>query len=888
MLQENFKKLLPHVVAVVTFIVLTCIYFYPQLEGLKLRQGDTEQAIGMSKEVSDFRAKFGSEPLWTNSAFSGMPTYQISTLHTNYVTPVSDGFLLKIFSRPIGYILIAMIAFYILLLCFEVGPWISIIGAVAFGLASFFMLYLGAGHNSKVHAIALLPGVIGGLLLAYRKDYKMGSILFSFFLCIQVAANHLQMTYYSMFLIAAIIIVEAVIYFKNKLYLKFIKVSSVVLVAAILGILPSLSNLYTTYEYGKYSTRGKSELTITPPSASTQGKSTSEDALDPDYITEHSFGYGEVWTIAIPDVKGGKQEYIGSRKDAKDILSNVNPQFKDYVAQSSSYWGEQSFAGGAYYYGATMFILFILGLVFIKDPIKWAFLAVSILAVMLSWKYGGMTQFFIKHFPWFNKFRDAKMMLLLVHISIPFVGMLFVKEMFSRMIDKKKLLYTVLIVNGVFLLFYIMPHTFFDFISASESESFNKQLTAYSSNPGYQEQYGAFIADLESVRVAIFKKDVLRSLFFSLFVSGLVYFFVIGKVKKNLFLGILGVAVLLDLWLVDTRLLNNEQVGNSYKMWVHKQQYSNPYSASVADNFILNNELAQDPALRGKIDAAVNEALTKVKATDIDVQKESLTFRELGFATDYRVLFSPNPFSNGEVSYFHKSLGGYNGAKLKKYQELIDFYISNENYAINSAIRDTTFNGEKLANLLTRIPVLNMLNTKYIIYNPGAVPFVNTNANGNCWFVKDIQFVENADNEMLSLGKVNLKTTAVVNQKFKGEIQQVQYDSTASIKLKSCVSNHLVYNSKSSTPQVAVFSEIYYPKGWNVYIDGKKSSYFSANYVLRAMSVPAGEHTIEFKFEPNSYYVGEKISMASSILLILLLLGSIGYAIFKKVKAASV
>lgn len=886
MLKENLKKLLPHMIAVVTFIVLTCIYFYPQLEGLQLRQGDTEQAIGMSKEISDFRAKFGTEPLWTNSAFSGMPAYQISTLHANYVTPISDGFLLKIFSRPIGYILLAMIAFYILLLCFELEPWIAMIGAVGFGLASFFMLYLGAGHNSKVHAIALLPGIFGGLLLAYRKDFRMGSILFSFFLCIQLAANHLQMSYYGMFLIGAIIIVEAVIYFKNKLYLKFIKISSVLLVAAILAILPSLSNLYTTYEYGKYSTRGRSELTITPPSASTQGKSTSEDALDPNYITEHSFGYGEVWTIAIPDVKGGKQEYIGSRNDAQDLLKNVNSQFRDYISQSPAYWGEQAFAGGAYYYGVTLFILFILGLVFIKDPIKWAFLAVSVLAVMISWKYGNVVQFFIKHFPWFNKFRDVKMMLLLVHISIPFVAMLFVKEMFSRVIDKKKLLYTILIVNGIFLLFYVMPHTFFDFVSSSESENFSKQIAAASNNPGYQEQFRAFVADLEGVRVAIFKKDVLRSLFFSLLVSGLVYLFVSGKVKKNLFLGVLGAAVLLDLWLVDTRLLNNEEEGNGYKMWVQRRQYDNPYHASVADNFILNNELSQNPALRDKINAGVNDALGKIKNGNLDVQKENLTFRELNFATDYRVLFSPNPFSNGEVSYFHKSLGGYNGAKLKKYQELIDFYISDENSIIINTLRDTTTTVEKMNNVLrTKTPVLDMLNTKYIIFNPGAAPLVNNAANGNCWFVNDVQFVENANSEMLSLGKVNLKTTAIVNQKYKTDVGPVHYDSTASIQLKSCISNKLTYTSKSSSPQVAVFSEIYYPKGWNVYMDGKKSTYFCANYLLRAMTVPAGEHTIEFRFEPSSYYIGEKISIASSILLLILLIGGLSYEVYKKVKA---
>ncbi|HEY4785247.1 MAG TPA: YfhO family protein [Bacteroidales bacterium] len=882
MLKENLKKLLPHAIAVLTFIVLSCIYFYPQLEGLQLRQSDTEQSIGMSKEISDFRTKYGKDPLWTNAAFCGMPAYQISTMHSNYVAPVEEKTILKLFPRPIGYILLAMIAFYILLLCFEVTPWFGIIGAVAFGLSSIFMLYLEAGHNSKVHAIALLPAVIGSLMLAYRKDFKIGAILLSFFLCLEISANHIQMTYYSLFLIACIVIVELIIHIKEKLFLKFIKVSSVLLVATVLAILPSFSNLYTTYEYGKYSTRGKSELTISP-SAPGQQKQSTENALDPGYITQYSMGVGETWSVAIPNVKGGEETYLGNKKD---VMNEVNPQYREYIAQQPSYWGEQLFSGGAFYFGATIFTLFILGLVFIKDPIKWAFLAASALGIMLSWKYSEILQFFINHFPWFNKFRDTKMMLILVQISFPLVGLLFLKEIFNRLIDKKKLLYTLLIINGIFLLFYIMPGTFFDFLSSAESENFNKQLTAYSSNPEYQTQFNTFISELEHARMIIFKKDVLRTLFFSLVVSGLVYFFVAGKVKKNYLLGSLGVLILLDLWLVDKRYLNNEEIGSGYKMWVQKQQYNNPYRASVADNFILNNELTQNPDLKAKVEEGVNQALANVKPQDVEVQRERLTFRELGFATDYRVLILPDPFSNGEVSYFHKSLGGYNGAKLKKYQELIDFYISDENSSIVSALRDSTVTQGKIDALLrTRIPVLNMLNTKYIIYNPGAAPFVNSNTNGNCWLVKDIKYVQNADEEMLSLGKVDLKATAVVNQKYKDEIQSFQYDSTASIKLLTCLPNHLVYKSIAKSPQFVVFSEIYYPKGWDAYVDGKKTAYCSANYVLRAMSVPAGEHSIEFRFEPKSYYVGEKISMASSILLIIILIGALSWEVYLKIKA---
>ncbi len=869
----QFKNLIPHIIAVLLFIIVSSVYFFPQLEGYQLRQNDNEEHLGMSREIVNFRDKFHKEPLWTNSAFSGMPAYQISTEHTNFVNTIENFLIIRPFSRPIGYILLAMIAFYILMMCFDISPWISIIGSLAFGLSSIFMLYLEAGHNSKVQAIALLPAVIGSLLLTYRKNYKIGAVLLSFFICLELAANHLQMTYYSLFLIACIIITELFIYVKEKQLVKFIKISLIVLVAVILGILPSFSNLYPTWEYGKYSTRGKSELTIT--SSASGNQSTSADALEASYITQYSMGRGETWCVAIPDIKGGEQTYIGNKKD---IISQVSPQFKEYVAQQSSYWGEQAGSGGAFYFGATIFVLFILGLIFIADPVKWAFLAASVLGVVLSWKYGNILEFFIDHFPWFNKFRDTKMMLILVQISFPFLGMLFVKEIMTRKINRKKLLYSLLAVNGILFLFYIMPNVFFDFVSTSESDSFNAQLAHYANNPDYQNQINGFITELQNARIAIFKKDALRSLFYALVVSGLVYFFVIDKLKKNYFLGLLGFFVLLDLWLVDKRYLNNDESGRTYKMWEKKQQYDNPYKVSAADNFILSNEVNSEPGLRSKIQQGVEEGLKNVKDRDQETRKEALTFRELNFATDYRVLTLQNPFSNGELSYFHKSLGGYNGAKLKKYQELIDFYISNELSTITSALRDSTVTMAKISAILqSKIPVLNMLNTKYIIYNPAAPPFVNSNADGNCWFVKEVKYANNADEEMQSLGKLDLKTQAVVNQKYKDYITPIQYDSTAVIKLQSCISNKLVYTSKSNTPQLAVFSEIYYPKGWDVFIDGKKSAYFSANYILRAMTVPAGEHTIEFRFEPASYAIGEKVSIASSVLLLILILGFIIY-----------
>ena len=564
-------------------------------------------------------------------------------------------------------------------------------------------------------------------------------------------------------------------------------------------------------------------------------------------------------------------------------MENIDPQYKEPVGQQSTYWGEQNFSGGAIYFGATVFVLFILGLVFIKDPIKWAFLSATILAVVLSWKYGSILAFFIDHFPLFNKFRDTKGMLIIAQIAFPFVGLLFLKEIFTRSIDKKKLLYALLAINGLLLLFLALPATFFDFVTTQESNGFSKQIAQ---NPAYTDQINTLISELEKARIAIFRKDTLRSLLFALAMGGLVFGFVAGKIKKNYFLISIGLLVLIDLWAVDKRYLNNEESGSGYKSWVDKQQFSNPYRASAADYAILNNELVQNPALRGKIDEAVKQDLTKINPKDnVDVQKERLTFSELGFNTNYRVLTLPDPFSNGEVSYFHKSLGGYNGAKLKKYQELIDFYLGPEINAFYNSLRDSTITMQKIDyELRYKMHVLNMLNTKYIIFNPSNAPFINPNGNGNAWFVKAIQYADNANDEMLSLGKVDLKTTAVIDTKHKAEVQPFQLDSTARIKQTSYKTNDIVYECKSGKPQLVVFSEIYYPEGWDAFIDGKKATCFSANYLLRAMNLPAGSHTIEFKFEPRSYDVGEKISKASSIILIILLFGAASFGIYKKVK----
>jgi hypothetical protein len=881
MLPQKFKGALPHIAAIAIFVIISAVYFSPQLSGLKLRPADIAHHIGMSKEIGDYREQNKAEPLWTNSMFGGMPTYQISLISTNYVTSIENNIIFKTLSSPIAYIVLAMIGFYILMLCFGIDPWLAIIGSLTFGLSSLNLLYLEGGHFTKVHAITLVPPLIGSIFLAYRKNMFKGGILLAFFICLELAANHLQMTYYAIFLIVPFVFVELFVAFKDKQLMKFAKTSGVLAIALGIGILPAMTNLLTTYEYSKYTTRGKSELTIKPQSGNFS--TTTENALSSNYIKEYNLGPGEIWSIIVPNAKGGSAEPIGNHEGA---LDNVSEQFKQMVSQQSSYWGEQSFSGGAFYFGAGMFLLFILGFIFVKDPIKWGVLFVFIISIILSLKYSFILDWFIDHFPMFNKFRDTKMILYLAQIVVPFLGLLFVNEMFKTQIDKKKLGISLIIINGIFLIIYLTPTMWFDFTSLRENDYYAKMLDQYKSQPNYYQQISSFIPELENARISIFKSDVIRSFLFILICSALVYVTVIGKLKKTYFLLAVGFITLADVWSVDKRYLNNEKEGSYYKSWVKPVEMANPIQMTASDNFILSNEVKENPELGTKINDAITNSITRHdNATSFELEKIKAAFRVLNFNTNYRVLTLDNPFANSNISYFHKSIGGYHGAKLKKYQELIDFYLNTELNKISKTLSDTTLSNAQLDEFFsTGIPVLNMLNTKYIVYNPNANAIENPHANGDCWLVKNVQPVENADEEILGLNKYDLKTTAIINKKELKEIPEIKPDSTASITMESYAPNHLRYKTKSQTDQVAVFSEIYYPAGWEAYIDGKKTEYYNADYILRALKVPAGEHSVEFKFEPKSYFNGELIAKASSVLLLLLVLGMFGMEIYKGFK----
>ncbi|MCB2194277.1 MAG: YfhO family protein [Bacteroidetes bacterium] len=803
------SKLIPHIVAVLIFLVLSAIYFSPQLKGDILYQHDNLQAMGMSKEVRDFRAQTGEEALWTNSAFGGMPAYQISVKDSNLINSFKN-FLNKVIPRPLGYLFFLMLGFYILLLCFDVNPWVSIIGAIAFGFASLNILYLGAGHNAKINAISFIPPIIGGIYFTYRKNLYLGAALTALFLGLHIAANHFQITYYLLFLILAVIVVEFYYSYRKKGLSRFVKASIILLLVGLFGVLTNFSKLYLTYNYSKHTTRGESELTI---SADQNKRSEAEnDALDRDYIKQYSLSHGEVWSLVIPDVKGGKMNLIGNKKD---ILDNVDPQYRNMVAQQASYWGEQMSSGGAFYFGASVFLLFLLGMFFVKDKIKWALFAVSLLAVFLSWKHSSLVDWFIDNFPLYNKFRDTKMMLILAQLSFPLLGMLFVNRLLSNPIDKKRFLYVSGGLLGLLILFYIMPTVWFSFFSTGEVTQFNKLMANYKGNPNAISQIRDLKAEIVNARVDIFKQDVLRSLFFIAATASVVYLFMIKKLKRNSFIVILALIVLVDLWFVDRRYLNDDNFQS-------KRQAKEPFQMTQADKYILQD---QDPNFR----------------------VYNLTL---------------NTFSDASTSYFHKSIGGYHGAKLKRYQELIEFQISKNN-----------------------MDVLNMLNTKYFIVpdqNKQPIAQYNPEALGNAWFVEEYRIVPNANEEITALSSFNPAREAIVDERFEKYIEGKSFseDTLSFIKLDAYKPNHLVYSAKCNEEKLAVFSEIYYPDGWQAYIDGKPTNHFRVNYVLRAMVIPEGEHTIEFKFEPKEYYTSNKISLVSSIVLLLFVLFVLGREVF--------
>jgi Bacterial membrane protein YfhO len=793
---ETFK---PHLIAIGLFIVLTFAYFMPVLQGKQIEQHDIEQWTGMSKEILDWKAKTGVAPLWTNSMFSGMPGYQISFVSpANLLRYVSDALWLWL-PVPASYMFLMFLGFYILMITLKADWRISIAGAFAYSLASYNFIIINAGHNSKAHAIALLPLVIAGVIMTVRGNILRGGILTAVALALQIYANHLQITYYLAFGIIIYMISEAVYAVKDKSLVKYLKSGAVLLVAAFLAILPNITSLWATYEYGQYSTRSQSEL---------KDKKIST-GLDKDYAMDWSYGQGETFSLLIPNIRGGAMQSELTKNSAtyKALQANgASAQADSFIKNAPMYWGEKT--GAPTYLGAIVVFLFVLGIFIVDGRNKWWLIAASVLAILLAWgkNFPDFSDIFFDHFPGYNKFRAVSMTLVLAGFTMPLLAILGFKKMMEvkdPSVYKKQLLWSFYITGGLCLLFGLIPG-FAGSFSAAYDENFSK--------------YDWLMTAIREDRMSLLRTDAFRSLFFIAIAFGTIWFYMKGKLKTQVVVLIIAAAILVDEWSVGKRYLNDEK-------FVAKSKAEKPFEPTVADQQIMTD------------------------------------------TSYYRVMNTTvSTFNDASTSYFHKSIGGYHGAKLKRYQELIENQIGRGN-----------------------MKVLDMLNMKYVIQagsegQPLAVP--NPGALGNAWFVNEFKIVADADAEMQALNDFNPKTTLIVDKRYEEELKGLMLppDSLSAITLTSYSPDELKYKYNATSKRLTVFSDIYYPKGWNAYIDGKLSPYFRANYVLRAMVVPEGKHEIVFRFEPEVFVTGEKIALAGSSLL--LLLGAVAiFSLFKRKKA---
>jgi hypothetical protein len=806
----SFKKMLPYLAAVVIFLVITIVYFSPLLEGKQLLQSDIMNYKGAAKEIIDFREKTGTEPLWTNSMFSGMPAYQISAVYKGNQLSIIDKIMTLGLPHPANIVFLYFLGFFILLLVMKVDPWLAIAGSIGFALSSYFFIIIDAGHNSKAFAIGYMAPVLAGIILTLRKKYLWGGILTAIFLSLEIKQNHPQITYYLLMIVLILGVFELIDALRNK-WMKSFLVSIVVLsIAALFAVATNITSLWATYEYSKYTIRAKSELT--------DEKHNRTTGLDKDYITDWSYGIGETMTLLIPDFYGGSSSArVGSNSEIVKALEQNNipkETIDSFTSQPVSflYWGAQPFTSGPVYVGAIIFFLFFLGLIIVKGPVKWWLLAATLLSIVLAWGHNLMavTDFFLTYLPGYNKFRAVTMTLVIAELAMPLLGILALKEFFDETRDRKALMRGLQISAGftgfLALLFVAMPGVFLSFSGPGDA-NFARQLPDW------------FMQAVRDERLRLVRMDALRSLAFILLTAGTLVAFYYGKLKKEYIYIILTVLLLADMFTVNKRYLSNEN-------FTTKTKVSNPFTPSPADELILKD---QDP--------------------------------------DFRVYnLTVNPFMDASTSYFHKSIGGYHGAKFRRYQELIEKHITQNNMA-----------------------VLNMLNTKYIIVpgeNKAPTVQVNPGALGNAWFVSGYRMVDNADQEINALTGFDPADTAIVDKSFASMLTDFTggKDSLARIDLKDYQPNHLTYEYNTAKDGLAVFSEIYYPKGWDAYVDGTPAPHFRVNYVLRAMVLPAGVHKVEFRFEPKVYFTGEKISLASSILLLLLVAGAGGYSIFRSLR----
>ena len=812
------KKYLPDVLVVIIFAVISFAYFFPaDLDGRILYRHDSSAGRGAGQETAEYHERTGKVSRWSNATFSGMPTYQTAPSYQS-VSVLNQAVKAYHLWLPenVWYVFAYLLGFYILLRAFDFRQSLAALGSIVWAFSSYFFIIIAAGHIWKVMALAYLPPMIAGIVLAYRGKYLWGFIVTAIFAAFEVDANHVQMTYYYLFIILFMIIAYLVDAIRKKRMAQFVKATAVCAAGALIGILMNISNLYHTWQYAQESMRGKSEL------VKKDAANQTSSGLDRDYITQWSYGVDETWTLLVPNAKGGASVPLAANADA---MKKADPNFMQIYQQLGQYWGDQPGTSGPVYVGAFVLMLFILGLFIVKGPIKWALLAATILSILLSWGHNFMpfTNFFLDYIPMYSKFRTVASILVIAEFTIPLLAMMALKKIVDEpdlLTKKAKYVYISFgLTGGIALLFALMPTLFFsDFISSQELEAF-KSIPA--------EYLSPLESNLRSIRESIFTADCWRSFWIIVIGTLLLFLYKFKKLKAEYMVGAIAILCLIDMWQVNKRYLNDE-------MFVEKSVREQAQPMTQTDRQIL-----QDKSL------------------------------------DYRVLnLASNTFNENETSYYHKSIGGYHAAKLRRYQELIDAYISPEMQKMMPAIAKaggdmTKVNGDSL------FPVLNMLNAKYFIVPLQAnqtVAIENPYVYGNAWFVDKVTYVKNANEELDALGKLNLRHEAVADARFQSQLgESKNQDSTSIVKLTAYEPNQLTYDVRSATGGIVVFSEIFYPE-WTATVDGKPVEIGRVDYVLRALNVDKGHHKVVLTFDPKSVKQTETVAYLSYGVLLLVVL----------------
>lgn len=835
------KKLLPDLIAILAFVLLSFAYFFPaDIENRILFQHDTAAGAGAGQEVKEYYEQTGERSRWTNSLFGGMPMYQIapsydSTKSLQWVQKAYQLFL----PDYVCLTFMLMLGFYILLRVFGIPVWLAGLGGIMWAFSSYFFILISAGHIWKFITLAYVPPTIAGIVLAYRGKLLWGGILTALFVALQITSNHVQMSYYFFFVILFFVGAYFEKAWRTKTLPQFFKASAVLIVAALVGIAANVSNLYHTYAYSKETMRGKSELVQTGDAA----KQTSS-GLDRDYITQWSYGIDETLTLLVPNFKGGASAALSQSETA---MSKANPMYSSLYGSLTQYFGTQPMTSGPVYVGAFVLFLFVLGCFIVKGPLKWALIGATFFSIVLSWgkNFMPLTDFFIDYVPLYNKFRAVSSILVIAEFTIPLLAIFALKRLLEEpeilKQEKKPLGISLLLTAGIALLLAVAPGSIGSgYVPAQKAQmlqnAVNQQMIPANELSG-------ILANLGEMRAELVSSDALRSFIIIGIGCSLLWLYASGKLRSSLTIAGITILCLADMWGVNKRYLNDAQFV--------------PHSIRT-------------------------ETFTKTNTDELILQDTSLDYRVLNFAT--------STFDDNNTSYWHKSVGGYHPAKLRRYQEMIEHHISPEMQAAYKAI--ATAGGEMDSVDANKFRVLNMLNTKYFIFPAGqqrqTVPILNPHAYGNAWFVNKVQYVNNANEEIDALDSIIPTETAVVDARFKDVLKgatESYKDSLSSIRLTSYTPNRLTYETNNAQDGIAVFSEIYYPDGWHVTIDGQPAELARADYILRTMHVPAGQHTIEMRFDPTSLHVTEGIAYGALALLVIGIIVAVLIAKRKYVKA---